>query len=80
MKKIKLGDMVRDVISGLEGTATERTEYLNGCIQITVQAPYVKDKTEIPAWKIDIQQLEVVEKKASPKKSRTGGAMTKVVR
>ena len=29
---VKLGEVYKDKVSGFEGTATCRTEYLNGCI------------------------------------------------
>ncbi|MCK5558785.1 MAG: hypothetical protein KAJ01_10415 [Candidatus Hydrogenedentes bacterium] len=34
---IKLGDKVKDRISGFEGVAIGRAEYLYGCVQILVQ-------------------------------------------
>ena len=34
---MKLGDKVRDEITGFEGVAVSRTEYLYGCVQIGVQ-------------------------------------------
>lgn len=39
MKKIKLGSVVRDRITGLEGVVIARTEYHTGCIHIGIQAP-----------------------------------------
>lgn len=41
--KIKLGSKVIDSITGFAGVATARTEYLNGCIRIGLQAPVGKD-------------------------------------
>lgn len=37
-KKIKLGTIVTDKITGLVGIAVARTEYLTGCIHIGIQA------------------------------------------
>lgn len=34
MKAIKLGKRYRDSVSGWEGVATARYEYLNGCVRI----------------------------------------------
>ena len=41
MKKIKLGNQVKDIVTGFEGIATAKVEYLNGCIQY-----YVKPKID----------------------------------
>ena len=41
--KIKLGDKVKDPITGYEGTATGKTTWLYGCARIAVQAPTDKD-------------------------------------
>jgi len=43
MSKIHLGDLVRDPISGFQGVVTARTEWLYGCIRISV-APEKLDK------------------------------------
>jgi len=50
---IQLGQKVRDVVSGLEGIVTGRTEYLNGCIQYCVKPPLDKDGKMQEAWWID---------------------------
>lgn len=79
---IKLGDKVRDTISGLEGIVTQRTEFLNGCIQYALQ-PKIKKGTDMPpAWHIDEEQLEVIEKKKpakKKKKSAPGGPTRKAL-
>lgn len=36
---VKLGDKVKDVVSGLKGVAVARHIYLQGCNRITVQPP-----------------------------------------
>ncbi len=73
---IKLGDKVRDTISGLVGTAVSRTEYLNGCVQYGVQPKFKKDGTELPTWNIDGEQLEVVGKKKIKTKREPNGGPT----
>jgi hypothetical protein len=40
---IKLGQMVKDVITGLRGVAIARIEYMNGFVQYEVQPPVDKD-------------------------------------
>ena len=43
---IQLGDRVKDKVTGFEGIAVARTEWLYGCIRIEVQAK-VKTNGEI---------------------------------
>lgn len=68
---IKLGQQVRDKLTGLEGTAVARTEYLYGCVRIGVQPFEVKDGKPADWAVIDEPQLEVVKntpaKKAEPR-------------
>ena len=78
-KKIKLGDEVKDIITGFKGIAISKINYLNGCIQYGVKA-----RVELAALKeaeyIDESQIKwvghgvnpkpVIEKEAS---SRPGG-------
>ena len=69
MKKLKLGQKVKDSITGYEGIAVARTTWLNGCERIAVQGPLDKDGN-IPNEKwIDISQLV----KASKAKKKPGG-------
>ncbi len=60
METIKLGMRVQDKVSGLEGIAVCKAEYLNGCVQYEVK-PLVNEKGEMVKgeW-IDEVQLEVV--------------------
>ena len=80
---IELGSKVRDTISGLVGIVTVRKEFLNGCIQYTVEPKMKKGGTEIPCWNIDDQQLEVLcgpdGEKIKKKKKSLGGPMTKAL-
>ena len=50
---ITLGNKVRDKVTGMEGIAVSRVEYLNGCVQYAVQPPYKKGLAEMPSWNID---------------------------
>lgn len=58
---IELGQKVRDTVTGFEGIAVSRLEYLNGCVQYLVK-PKVGDDGKLPEgeW-IDAQQVEVVD-------------------
>ncbi|RAI42649.1 hypothetical protein [Rhodoplanes roseus] len=58
MSKFALGEPVKDSITGFEGVATGRAEYITGCSQVLV-APPVDDKGCFrDAHWIDEQRLE----------------------
>jgi hypothetical protein len=40
---VKLGDKVKDRVTGLTGIVIARTDWLNGCIRMTVQPQELKD-------------------------------------
>ena len=74
-KEIKLGDVVRCKLTGFKGTAIEKTEFINGCIQFGVLPRCGKDGKMPDAISLDIQSLELVSKpKKKAKKKPTGGA------
>ncbi len=64
---VKLGTTYRDTITGYEGIATAICRYLSGCVQITLEGEYNKDKNEFPAWWVDETRLEHVRKKKDVK-------------
>ena len=59
---IKLGDKVKDSITGFGGMAVARCEYLNGCVSIEVQPMGLKDGEPIKKHWIDEQNLTDVSK------------------
>lgn len=70
---IKLGDEVKDRVSGFEGVAVARIEYLNGCVQFEVQ-PKINEKKELPdTCYIDEQQLEIIKKNGKKEPKEVGG-------
>ncbi|MFA6411569.1 MAG: hypothetical protein WCW53_02660 [Syntrophales bacterium] len=62
MKKqeIKLGQKVRDLVTGLVGIAIAKCEFMNGCIQYGVKPSKLKEGTPRDAEYIDVQQLEII--------------------
>jgi len=64
---IKLGQKVKDNITGFKGIAIARCEYLNGCISIEVQPIELKDGRPIKAEWIDEQRL------TTKSSAKTGG-------
>lgn len=73
---IELGSKVRDIVTGFEGIASSRIEYLNGCIQYGVKPKVSKGATKIEDTEyIDEGQLEVIGNGVNVSKSYTGGYM-----
>ncbi len=76
--EIKLGDKVRDKISGFIGIAVSKTEFLNGCIQWGVMPKAGKDGKMPEEVGIDEQSLEKIKvKNKNIKKKETGGAINR---
>ncbi|WP_338876939.1 hypothetical protein WBJ53_14885 [Spirosoma sp. SC4-14] len=71
---IKLGQKVRCKVTGFEGIAIVKCEYLNGCVQYCVK-PAARDGKMIDGEYIDVQQLEVVGDGISVIAQQTGGIM-----
>lgn len=71
--KIKLGNKYKDPITGFEGTATARIEYLWGCVQFEIR-PFGVDKdgkVKESAW-FDESRLVDLENTPAEKPSRGG--------
>lgn len=73
---IKLGQKVRDKLSGAEGTAIGMTEWLYGCRRVTVQPFATKEDKPTDAFVVDEPQLEVVEDTPAPKATPKHGPRT----
>lgn len=73
MDTIKLGNKVRDTVTGFSGIVTSRIEYLNGCIQFGVGGKVRKDGGVPGTEYFDWQRLEMLGPGLAPKMSRTGG-------
>lgn len=74
---IKLGDLVKDMITGFTGIATSRAEYLFGCVHIGITSTKVdKDGVPIGAMNFDEQRVVRVDKRdvvVSPDSTATSG-------
>ena len=65
MGEIKLGDKVKDLVSGLIGIAVSEIRYLSRCHQIGVQSEYLKESGKMPSVEyIDAAQLTIVQNRA----------------
>ena len=69
--KINLGERVRDTISGVEGTVVGRTEWLHGCVRLTVQPEGAKDGVPYESFCVDEPGIERLP--AQPFKRGDGG-------
>lgn len=60
IENLILGSTIRDQITGFQGVATGKIEYISGCIQVLVQQAVDKDgKKQEPEW-FDIQRCEQI--------------------
>lgn len=60
--RIHLGDKVRDIVTGFEGIAVARTEWLVGCTRVSVQPRSLdKDGAVQSHQTFDEPQLELLE-------------------
>ena len=56
---IKLGQKVKDSITGFEGIAIAKAIYLNGCVSYQVKSQTLKDGKTIEAEWFDEQRLTI---------------------
>ena len=71
---VKLGDKVKDAITGFEGVVTGRAEYLYGCVRCLVEPEGLHDGKPIDTQWFDEQRL--TESSAAP----VGGPMNDPMR
>lgn len=71
---VKLGDKVRDIVSGYEGIVIGVTHYLHGCTVCGVKSQGLHDGKPVSTQWFDMPQLKTVKKKAVKQGTRiTGG-------
>jgi len=74
---VKLGDLVRDKISGFEGIAHSRTEWLYNCVRVGVAPTKLHEGKLVESAVFDEDQLEVIKMQVrepvKPRKVVTGG-------
>jgi hypothetical protein len=72
-ESIKLGDVVRDRISGFEGTIVAITEWLNGCRRITIQPSSLFEGKPVDSHTFDAEQIVKVSTGPELSETRKGG-------
>lgn len=73
--EFKLGNRVRDIVTGFTGIATSKVEYINGCTQYGIKPPVDKDGKMPDTNYIDHAQLEFVDDGIVINQNDTGGDM-----
>lgn len=71
---VKLGDKVKDVITGFEGIATGWLQYIHGCKRLLIAPPVDKDGKLLDGQWFDEQRVELIEAREIP--DTTKGAAT----
>lgn len=70
-KELKLGDMARDRISGMNGVIAGNSEYLYGCKFLLIIPKKIKDGKNIDGVWFDEDRVEAYKGKAMSRKTRT---------
>ena len=74
--KYKLGSLLKEKISGMEGIAVSHTTYLNGCVRYGIRSRDTKDGKPSETHFMDVEELELIEEDAITVESTpTGGGM-----
>jgi hypothetical protein len=73
---MKLGNLVRDTVTGFEGIAVSEVKYINGCRQFCIQPKAGADGKFPEGQYIDHQRLEVIGDGVALPSSDTGGVMS----
>jgi hypothetical protein len=82
--KLRLGQKLRDMVSGHEGIATSKHTFMNGCEFFNVAGPKRDQDKDSLEYFLNVKQLELVDDgvlpKLNPKKvvRPTGGPSTRV--
>ena len=76
----KLGEKLKDKVSGISGICVSRTEFLNGCVRYSLQPLGDTKKGTMPSevW-FDQQQLVKIGEGVKMKQKQTGGPTSSVV-
>jgi hypothetical protein len=83
----ELGDQVKDIVTGFSGIVVAKTQWLNGCVRMSVQPRTCKEGKPPDFQQFDMEQLKVVKRAAVAAPSapmvaaaRTGGERTNVAK
>ena len=66
---MKLGDTVKDSITGFEGIMIAETKWIDGCTRAGIQPTTLMDGLPIPERWFDVQRVKVIEEKTATESS-----------
>lgn len=76
-QSVRIGAIYRDRVTGFEGTAIRRVDFLGGCVRVTLSGKVDKDNKTPDPMMVAVERLELVDEKpaevAEKTKTRTGG-------
>jgi hypothetical protein len=67
ISRVKLGKTYKDSITGFEGVAVSRTEYLYSCVRVAIQPVTLHEGKPVDCYIFDEHQLVEVPVKVVPK-------------
>ncbi len=74
--KYKLGSLLKETISGMQGIAVSHTTYINGCERYGIRSREMKDGKPSETCYFDYEELELIQEDAITVNSTpTGGGM-----
>ena len=73
MQPIRLGDKVKDCVSGFEGIVIAKTDWLYGCVRFGVEAQELRDGKLIEAQWFDEPRLVLVATQAELRRAAQPG-------
>lgn len=71
-ERVELGKKYRDSITGFEGVATAKTDFLYGCVRVLLEGVTSEEKNPEEFW-FDEQRLKDVETEAPVQPTATSG-------
>jgi hypothetical protein len=77
---MQLGDLVKDTITGFSGVVTCKSEWLNGCVRLTLQPVKMKDGKPVESITFDVEQLVLVKAAKANRGLPSGGDRPNVMR
>lgn len=73
LENLKLGCVAKDTITGFEGVVIAITNWMNGCVRVTIQPKTLDNGKPIESHTFDVEQLEVVESTFRKAATQKGG-------
>lgn len=76
-QSVRLGGIYKDTVTGFNGTAVRRIDFLGGCTRVVLSGKVDKDNKLSDPLSVPVERLELIDDKpaevAEQRKTRTGG-------